>query len=300
MYLNTQLWGTTGIGGPTAYDNFPGEPFRDIGFKRVCDAAANCTLPLGAYPWAYDAGAPFGGNDAEFSFQDLNGNGVCDVFLAQRTVSFPESPVKTITEWYPVPWFPGCTPGFNNVAGADCSEPHEPFLNLVYPLKLGSSPAIAQACCSGGGQPNLLTVKWEDPGAFSKLAKKKDTVTGVPLACNAAALIAPLVCNPSGPLACTNVPDPACTSNGYDRDGPLQQSFGYSNSEPIMDGVLYNEGDYDTQGNAAYFGSILINGNIIGTGSPEVWFDEFLVKGGWQDKFTDLPRVYITSHETDQ
>ncbi len=307
IYLNTRVFGTTGIGGPTSYDNFPGEPFRDVGYRRVCDAAANCIIPLGALPWAYDlTNPPVGANDGEFSFQDLNGNGVCDVFLAQKQVSFPTTAAATpagprvITEWFPVPWYPGCTPGFNNAVGADCSEPHEPFLNLVYTSKVGSNPLIAEACCSGGGAPSLLTAKWEDPGAFTKQTKQKNTTTGNPVACNAAALIAPSVCNPSTGLTCTTVPDPNCTSNGYDRDGPLQESFGSPNSQPIMDGVLYNEGDYDTQGNAAYFGSILINGNIIGTGSPEVWFDEFLIKGGWQDKFSDLPRVYITSHETDQ
>ncbi len=303
MYLNTDIWGTTGIGGPVSYDNFPGEPYRDIGYRRLCDAATNCALPLGATPWAYDPGPLVGVSNGEFDFQDLNANGVCDIFLAQRTVTFPTTPVKTVTEYYPVPWYPGCTPGFNGAVppATGCSEPHEPFLNLVYPEKVGSTPRIAEACCSGGGQPSLLTVRWQDPTAFSKLAKKKDTATGAPIACSASALIAPASCGtPSTGLTCTQVPDPTCMSNGYDRDGPLQESFGSPTSRPIMDGVLYNEGDYDTMGNASYFGSILINGNIIGTGTPEVWFDEFLIKGGWQDKFTDLPRVYITSHETDQ
>ncbi|HSP13158.1 MAG TPA: hypothetical protein VLV78_00235 [Thermoanaerobaculia bacterium] len=302
FYLNVSVFGTTGVGGPVSYDNFPGEPFRDIGYRKVCDAASNCLLPLGAGPWAYDSGPAAGANDGEFSYQDLNGNGVCDIFLAQRTVTFPTTVPgpRTITEWFPVPWYPGCTPGFNGAVPAanGCSEPHEPFLNLVYPSG-GGVPEIAQSCCSGGGAPSLLTPKWEDPAAPTKEAKTKDA-SGNPVACNAALLIAPTLCTPSSGLACTNIPDPICTSNAYDRDGPLQESFGSPSSRPIMDGVLYNEGDYDTQGNAGYFGSILINGNIIGTGSPEVWFDEFLIKGGWQDKFKDLPRVYITSHETDQ
>jgi len=30
------------------------------------------------------------------------------------------------------------------------------------------------------------------------------------------------------------------------------------------------------------------------------WFDEYLIKGGWQDKFKELPRVFVTAHETEQ
>jgi hypothetical protein len=304
IYLNATLFGTQGIGGPTSYDNFPGEPFRDIGYVRVCDATNNCLLPLLTPPFNYDTspGRIAGAGDGEFSYQDLNGNGVCDIFLAQRTVTLPSSPAVTMTEWFPVPWYPGCVPGFNGAvpAATGCSEPHEPFLNLIYSPKTGSTPKIAEACCVAGGAPSPLTPKWEDPSAFTKLAKTKILASGLPQACNVAALVVPTACTPSAGYTCSNVPDFNCTSNGYDKDGPLQESFGTSNSQPMMDGVLYNEGKFDTSGNGAYFGSILINGDIIGTGSPEVWFDEFLIKGGWQDKFKDMPRVFITSHETDQ
>jgi hypothetical protein len=282
IYLNTSQFGTTGIRGPDAYYNFPGEPYRDIGFQRVDTALT---------PPDYATTAPLiqGANDGEFSCQDLNGNGVCDIFLTTQTVTDPAGrPLANI--YLPVKWYSTCVPGFNTVAGANCSEPHEPFLNLEYPTT---------ACCSGGGSPSLLTAHWQDPASPTRLSKVKDA-SGNPVACNASLLIPPTDLA-GNPLPGPNVPDRTCTSNGYDRDGPLVLNFGTApNTKAIMDGVLYNEGDYDTQGDAAYFGSILINGNIVGTGSPEVWFDEYLVKGGWQDKFKDLPRCYITSHQTDQ
>jgi hypothetical protein len=279
IYLNTTEFGTQGIRGPDAYYNFPGEPFRDVGYQRV-----DMTL----VPPNYAPESPTN-TIGEFDFQDINGNGVCDIFLAQQTVTDPGGRLP-MTIYLPVKWFLNCVPGFNGAAGATCSEPHEPFLNLEYP---------STACCSGGGAPSLLTAHWQDPALPTRLSKVKDA-GGNPVACNAALLVPPTD-KAGNPLPGPEVPDRTCTSNGYDRDGPLVPNFGTApNTKAIMDGVLYNEGNYDTQGDAAYFGSILINGNIIGTGSPEVWFDEFLVKGGWQDKFTDLPRVYITSHQTDQ
>jgi hypothetical protein len=164
------------------------------------------------------------------------------------------------------------------MTGANCSEPHEPYLNFVYP---------DAACCTGGGQPNPIVVRWENPASFKQMKTKKDTVTGAPINCAATTVSAP--------------PDQNCTHNGYNADGPLVNNFGNApNTQPIMEGILYNEGDFDTQGDAAYYGSILINGNVNGTGTPEVWFDECLARGCWQDKLKGLPRVYVTAVETDQ
>jgi hypothetical protein len=277
IYLNTNQFGTTGIRGPGGYFNFPGEPYRDIGHEKVDTATGNYVVPTDI----------IGENDGEFSCQDLNGNGVCDIFLAQRpSIDVPGTggTVQLTNQWFPVKYFNTCVPGFNGVAGANCSEPHEPYLNLVYP---------AQACCQGGGQPDPVVPMWQDPNAYTARPTKKDDATGNPVPC-----VAGFVNGPTG--AGPQVRDPDCTHNGYNRDGALVLNFGGANTEPIMDGVLYNEGDFDTAGNAAYFGSILINRDIIGTGTPEVWFDELLVKGGWQDKFKDLPRVYVSAHETDQ
>ena len=272
IYLNTSEFGTTGIRGPGGWYNFPGEPYRDIGHEEVDPATGDYIVPTKIA----------GKDNGEFTCQDLNQNGVCDIYLAAsgRTRLGPGG--GAYTGYFPVKYQNGCTPGFNFVGGANCSEPHEPFLNIIYPTT---------ACCAGGGAPTSVTIGWENPaGAWTARRKTRNTA-GNPVNCTA---------GPIPPATGTgpNSPDQRCTSNGYDKDGGLVNNFG--GTEPIMDGVLYNEGNFDTQGNAAYFGSILIQGNIIGTGTPEVWFDEFLVKGGWQDKFPDLPRVFVSAHETDQ
>ena len=181
--------------------------------------------------------------------------------------------------YLPVPYFVGCHPGMNGTSfggsPADCSEPHEPFLNLIYP---------DAACCAGGGAPNAVRVGWEDPASFTQRPLKTDA-NGAPVPCDVSA----------------SPPDDNCTHNGRNEAGSLVENFGSApNTKPILDGILYNEGDFDTQGNAAYFGSVLIQGNINGTGTPEVWFDECLLRGCWQDKFKELPRVYVTAEETDQ
>jgi hypothetical protein len=272
VYLNTQEFGSQGINGPGGWYNFPGEPFRDIGYEVVDTATNDYKLESGNRVIT-------GANDGEFSWQDVNNNGQLDIYLEQRSPAIPGGGSLS-NQWFPVKWSPGCTVGVNGVVGANCSEPHEPYLNLIYP----SVGNYAQACCGGGGAPRRLTVGWQAPNSFSKLPIKKDEATGNPIACSAG-----------------NAIDPNCTSNLYNRDGPLANNFGNtSNTRPILDGVLYNEGRFDSQGNAAYFGSILINGDIVGTGTPEVWFDELLIKGGWQDKFKELPRVFVTAHETEQ
>ena len=73
-----------------------------------------------------------------------------------------------------------------------------------------------------------------------------------------------------------------------------------SNSNPVLDGVLYNEGNYNSQGNAIYYGSVLIWGTVDGTGNPDVFYDYKLSTGDWQDRFENLPRTIVTSLETDQ
>lgn len=268
IYLNTETYGSTGIGGPNAYYNFPGEPYRDVGHWKLNTARTAYELD-----GAGDK-IPIGAGDGEFSFGDVNDNKRLDVFIeGPFTVTRPNG--TSVVVYRPKPYSDGCA------VGTACSEPHEPYLNLIYPTETVSGVLIADACCAGGGAPNGITVGWQAPGSVTKLPTKKNTAGTAPQVCDA-----------------TLTPDPDCTHNGWNKDGPLTYNFG--NVSPILDGVLYNEGDYDTQGNAAYFGSILINGDILGTGTPEVWFDEFLVKGGWQDKFKDMPRVYVTAHETDQ
>ena len=81
-------------------------------------------------------------------------------------------------------------------------------------------------------------------------------------------------------------------SNTWDENGAMVPL------DVILQGILYNEGDYDAQGNAAYYGSVLIQGNVHGNGTPDVWFDETLIKGTWAPP--RMPRVIVFSEQTDE
>jgi hypothetical protein len=80
-------------------------------------------------------------------------------------------------------------------------------------------------------------------------------------------------------------------------DGPAQ------NQNIHVFGVLYTNGEWDAKGNAMYFGSVITKGGgaesgAAAAGTPDVFFDERLIKGGWPPKEIGLPRVYITEWET--
>jgi hypothetical protein len=96
---------------------------------------------------------------------------------------------------------------------------------------------------------------------------------------------ASVTCSSSSPLG-------DCTSNVFDLDGAMAPHA------VLLDGVLYNEGDYNSEGNAEYYGSLLIQGTVSGTGTPDVWFDEKLLKGTWAPP--GMPRVMVFSEQTDE
>ncbi|HEV3484852.1 MAG TPA: hypothetical protein VG106_05560, partial [Vicinamibacterales bacterium] len=171
------------------------------------------------------------------------------------------------------PWYPGCTVGTN------CSEPHEPYLNIIYP---------EDACCAAAGAPNPVTIGWEDPdGLITRRPKSAIDDAGT----------MPTVDSDD---ICTVVAQyPFCTSNGYDRDGYADHWAG-AQAAPILNGVFYNQGTYTSTGNARLFGSVLINGNVDPSGTNEVWFDERLIKNEWPPSDWPFPRVIITAIETDQ
>ena len=87
-----------------------------------------------------------------------------------------------------------------------------------------------------------------------------------------------------------------CTSIRYDDLGALVDDL-----RPFFEGVVYNEGAFEqTTGNAIYYGSLLIQGNVGKGGTPQVWFDEKLVKGKWPPDSFNFPRVLISSIRTDE
>jgi hypothetical protein len=264
IYMNTEGYRSQGVGNtaPSLPYNMPGEIFRDVGHR---------TLAAGNAAWELDAGGNptlTGGGDGEFSFQDLNGNGKFDVVVQPAVTAFnsfdPGSTARTalfVKTWRTSPPSPAYTAGdctVPPVSGAPsataCSEPHEPYLNFIYPNNPTGS----------------VTVGWEPYGTQTR--RPRDLVgTTVP--------------------NCNTVPD-KCTSNGFDRDGALVDL------PATLNGVLYNEGSYESQGNVDYFGSILIRGPASATGNANIWFDEKLIKDDWAPP--GMPRVIVFSSMTDE
>jgi hypothetical protein len=59
--------------------------------------------------------------------------------------------------------------------------------------------------------------------------------------------------------------------------------------------VVYNEGAYNSTGNASYYGSVVVGGVVNPNGTQEVWYDACLAAGCWPPKRIPFPRVLVTS-----
>src|SRR5262249_1050100 len=123
------------------------------------------------------------------------------------------------------------------VAGNYCSEPHEPYLNVVFPDQAATAV----------GAPYNVAIGWEPPGSQTTRPQPVDTSGNA------------IPCAP---------PDPdKCITNGYDVDGAVVP-LGV-----ILYGILYNEGQWGSEGNAWFYSSILIQDNInLSSGTADVWF----------------------------
>ncbi len=267
VYLNSSSFGTTGMGNSatTVQAQFPGEPYRDVGYPKWDTVAGNWDTSCAGVICRIGAG------DAVFSYQDLNGNGLFDVVTmanpayrswdpgaithaagtSQYVLKTWKSDTQAIADYGAK-----CTvPGTNGAT--DCTEPSEPYLNLIYPADKSTN----------------VVVGWEASNAQTRRPKKFDNV--------------------GNPVSCSGSPTAAmCTSNAFDIDGAIVPL------DTILQGILYNEGDYGSQGNATYYGSLLIQGVVTGTGTPDIWFDESLVKGTWAPP--NMPRVMIFSEQSDE
>ncbi|MGH9456753.1 MAG: pilus assembly PilX family protein [Thermoanaerobaculia bacterium] len=250
IYLNAQYFGTGGVGATNPTDVFPmpGEPFRDVGYREVDDSTMTFNL---------DAAGDFvlvGKSSDQWDFQDLDGDFAFDVVTAQKTVQ-PPGGGAPVTLWLPVPWFETCT------VGTTCSEPHEPYLNLVYPTIDNAEGSVGIGWSAAG---NVATMR-------PKIRLSENT-----------------------PNSCTNTSTALeCTGNWFDETGAVVRI------NPVLNGILYNEGGYDAQGNAKYYGSLLIRGDFKGNGTPAVYFNECILKNCWQEQL-NLPKVMIQSTQTDQ
>jgi hypothetical protein len=271
IYLNANF-ATQGLGGIAGHFNQPGEPYLDIGYRFVDLTSATGDFKRDA------AGTPIveGAGNRTWDHQELPWsntgatgagagtiNDVFDVCVGSRTVHNPAGAAgTTYAGWFPLPYRPGCKPGNNvDLPTCNCSEPHEPYLNIQY-----------------SGAASGITFGWFDPStAVTTMRQPKltgnGTRTGTPITCTAASTQA------------------QCTSNAWDEDG------GLVDLTPVSDGVLYMEGNFESKGNADYYGAVLVGGTVNNKGTPTIWYDESLSRG---IKLKGFPRVMITSVETDR
>jgi hypothetical protein len=289
-YFNSQVFGTKGLNGYNEWINMPGEPYRDIGywevdlavnqFKRV-DPANPC-IPTTGVNCVYASGMV---GNRTWDFQDLpySTGGLNDIF--DFSVGTPHSAatrpsggtVPATDGWGLIPYFEGCVPGSAGVTA--CSEPHEPYLNLIYPtVPLGG-----------------VLVSWHSPALTAQTLAGSLRQTRRPKQLDAAGNPVPCASETAAATTAAKITDRRnCTGNGYDRDGGLVQL------ELSFNGVFYNEGQFDSTGNARYFGSVLAQGDASKAGNPDVYFDEKLIKGAWPPGNFGFPRVYVSSEQTDQ
>lgn len=278
VYMNVASLKSTGAGcdGVDGWYNQPPEPYRDIGYRRV-NEVSNGTQTIKNF--ATDGGGNFIREKAfnnQWDWQDLpwsNGgnakNEFFDVCVGQRTFH-RESTNTTVTEWVPLPYFQGCTVG-NNVStpNCNCSEPFEPYLNIHY-----------------AGQKEGLQAYWDAPTASSGVFAKVTTnekPTGTPVGCNSSSVA-------------SKVGQERCATNAYDKRGALAMIDGGAGQAAIsVEGVVYNEGNFESTGNAAYYGAVVVGGKVAPQGTQEIWYDACLAGDCWPPKHIPFPRVMITS-----
>jgi hypothetical protein len=82
------------------------------------------------------------------------------------------------------------------------------------------------------------------------------------------------------------------TTRSRDATGPMY------NLDLAINGVIYIEGLYDGAGNFSVYGSVLAKQGFTANGTPNIWFNEALVKGGFPDPKWKLPRVYSSGRDT--
>src|SRR5205823_3184190 len=92
-------------------------------------------------------------------------------------------------------------------------------------------------------------------------------------------------------------------ADGYTRQDPSVDAgtSGKYNADINMYGILFINGAYDAQGNWIYFGSIVTKAGMYGNGgggTPDIYFDERIIKGTWPPSELGLPRTIITAWMT--
>ena len=267
IYSNSEQWDSAGgADGPYGFYNMPGEPYKDIGFDKVVIATNTWELDgLGNH--VLDTTKVGNG---QWDYQELNGNDIFDYVVAARTFDRPDG-TTGVVGYFPIPYYPTCTVGTN------CSEPHEPYLNYRFTTDTVGGVTIAD-------NDGAVTMGWDNANTGKGQALPKTTDTEK---------------SSGNVVSCATLPATEitlrkqCTSNAYDEDGPLVRLH------PGLNGVLYVEGQFEQTGNMPFFGSILAEGDFGKAGTPDVWFDERLIKNEWPPKEFRFPRVFISALQSD-
>jgi hypothetical protein len=231
IYLNVEQYESSGGGtsAPTLPYNMPGEIWRDVGHRTWNTTTSS---------WVVDAsGSPVltGAGDGEFSFQDMNGNGKFDVVIRSAPtpiISNDPTPTAPRNEYLVKTWQTGAyaegncavPPAGGGAPPANaCSEPHEPYLNFIYPTTNSGS----------------VTIGWE-PYASQTRRPRDLNGTTVP--------------------TCAATPD-RCTSNGFDRDGALVNIPAILNGVLYNEGSYHSTGNVDYFGSVLIRGTANATGN---------------------------------------
>ena len=326
IYVNSEMIEQQGVDEVELWAQMPGEPFLDIGIdlnhdsevtRTVCAETANPdTLKC-----CKDSSVDPNHQTMCKEFDTFN-NGIWDVDLDAGCNPFAtvcESEEKTYVDhasWndpvgdvndfvykhgYPNGRVPHDQPAYDGLAdrapmflkSADASSdmpwPHEPFLNYRYAHQLGHKDGPNQ-----GGMGNRTKSGYEIVVDF-------DQSDGSNVYRRPAALPSP-GCDPYGYRVESGACDSSAldgvgaeyrTTNGYDWGGS------FINLPLNLYGVLYNEGEYDAQGNFVGFGSLLMRQGFNGAGTVDMYFDESLVRDQWPPERWQLPRIFSSSRATE-
>lgn len=113
---------------------------------------------------------------------------------------------------------------------------------------------------------------------------------------------APIVYNPgssgasqTGSATSTNGVTYTYTTDPNSRD---KQGIPFT-GQVHFEGVIYIAGSFEMTGNLLVFGSVVMRKGSLGSGSPDVWFDERLIKGEWPPPELNLPRTTISFWQTE-
>lgn len=106
---------------------------------------------------------------------------------------------------------------------------------------------------------------------------------------------------PTNTPYCTDCAAGQCGTGGCGLTAAVRDDTGLPFLETVvLDGVMYNSGTFTAAGNAKYFGSFVAQQGVLdGAGNPAFYFDESLIEGNWPRKGMNIPRVIVTSWETE-